>query len=78
MSSSWVRSRVESAGDGAILNAFKNHSVLRFLTALGAPRASLEAVQSHPLLLGYTVVFAMTAVWFVLGTVFVRQIRGVR
>jgi len=30
------------------------------------------------LLLGYTVVFVLTAVWFVLGTVFVRAIRGVR
>lgn len=30
------------------------------------------------LLTGYTVVFVMTAIWFVLGTVFVRQIRGVR
>ena len=30
------------------------------------------------LLLGYTVVFVMTAVWFVLGTLFVRQVHGVR
>jgi len=30
------------------------------------------------LLMGYTVVFIIAAVWFVLGTVFVRQIRGVR
>jgi MFS family permease len=39
---------------------------------------TLNALKSHSLLLGYTVVFIMTAVWFVLGTVFVRQIRGVR
>jgi MFS family permease len=39
---------------------------------------TLNALKSHSLLLGYTVVFAMTAVWFILGTVFVRQIRGVR
>jgi Na+/melibiose symporter-like transporter len=30
------------------------------------------------LLVGYTVVFVLTALWFVLGTVFVRAIRGVR
>lgn len=30
------------------------------------------------LLTGYTAVFIMTAIWFVLGTVFVKQIRGVR
>jgi hypothetical protein len=27
---------------------------------------------------GYTVVFGLAAVWFILGTVFVRQVRGVR
>ena len=36
------------------------------------------ALKSHSLLTGYTIVFAVTATWFVLGTVFVRQIRGVR
>ena len=38
----------------------------------------LSAFKQHSLLLGYTVVFSLTAVWFVLGTVFVRQVRGVR
>jgi len=39
---------------------------------------TLTALKPAGLLLGYTVVFVMTAVWFVLGTVFVRIIRGVR
>jgi len=39
---------------------------------------TLTALKPSGLLLGYTVVFVMTAVWFVLGTVFVRAIRGVR
>ncbi len=39
---------------------------------------TLNAVKGTSLLLGYTVVFIMTAVWFVLGTVFVRQIKGAR
>jgi len=39
---------------------------------------TLNALKPSGLLLGYTVVFVMTAVWFVLGTVFVRAIRGVR
>ena len=38
----------------------------------------MNALKGHSLLLGYTVVFAMTALWFLLGTVFVRQIHGVR
>jgi Na+/melibiose symporter-like transporter len=38
----------------------------------------LSALKPRSLLLGYTVVFACTALWFVLGTVFVRQIRGAR
>jgi MFS family permease len=38
----------------------------------------LTALKSHSLLAGYTLVFTVTAVWFVLGTVFVRQIRGVQ
>jgi len=38
----------------------------------------LSAFKSRSLLLGYTVVFACTALWFILGTVFVRQIRGAR
>ena len=39
---------------------------------------TLNALKSTSLLLGYTVVFILTAIWFVLGTVFVRQIRGAR
>ena len=39
---------------------------------------TLTALKPMGLLLGYTVVFVLTAVWFVLGTVFVRAIRGVR
>jgi MFS family permease len=39
---------------------------------------TLNALQDHSLLLSYRVVFAMTAVWFLLGTVFVPRIRGVR
>lgn len=39
---------------------------------------TLNALKGTSLLLGYTVVFVLTAVWFVLGTVFVRQIRGAR
>jgi Na+/melibiose symporter-like transporter len=39
---------------------------------------TLSAFKGQSLLAGYTVVFALTAVWFVLGTVFVRQIRKAR
>jgi len=39
---------------------------------------TLSVLKPTGLLLGYTVVFVLTAVWFVLGTVFVRAIRGVR
>jgi hypothetical protein len=39
---------------------------------------TLNALKGTSLLLGYTVVFVMTAVWFTLGTVCVRQIRGAR
>ena len=38
----------------------------------------LTALKQRSLLLGYTVVFILTALWFILGTVFVRQIRSVR
>ncbi len=38
----------------------------------------LDALKRQSLLLGYIVVFVLTAVWFVLGTIFVRQIRGAR
>lgn len=39
---------------------------------------TLNALKPTSLLLGYTVVFMLTALWFILGTVLVRQIRGVR
>lgn len=39
---------------------------------------TLTAFKPAGLLLGYTVVFVLTALWFVLGTVFVRAIRSVR
>lgn len=39
---------------------------------------TLNALKGSSLMLGYTVVFVLTAVWFVLGTIFVRQVRGVR
>jgi Na+/melibiose symporter-like transporter len=39
---------------------------------------TLNALKGTSLLLGYTVVFVLTAIWFVLGTLFVRQVRGVR
>ena len=38
----------------------------------------LTALKPVSLLFGYTVVFTLTALWFILGTVFVRQIRGAR
>ncbi|HEX5690943.1 MAG TPA: MFS transporter [Roseiflexaceae bacterium] len=39
---------------------------------------TLNALKGRSLLLGYTVVFVLTAIWFVLGTVFVQQIKGAR
>src|SRR5262245_45468088 len=39
---------------------------------------TLTALKPVGLLLGYTVVFVLTAVWFILGTVFLRAIRGVK
>lgn len=39
---------------------------------------TLARLKSHSLLLGYSTVFVLTAAWFVLGTVFVRRIRGAR
>jgi Na+/melibiose symporter-like transporter len=39
---------------------------------------TLTTFKSASLLFGYTVVFVMTAAWFVLGTVFVRRVRGAR
>src|SRR5262249_14934691 len=38
----------------------------------------LSSLKQESLLFGYTVVFMVTAAWFILGTVFVRQIRGAR
>ncbi len=39
---------------------------------------ALTLLKPSGLLLGYTVVLMMTAAWFILGTVFVRAIRGAR
>jgi len=39
---------------------------------------TLASLKHISLLTGYTVVFVLTALWFVLGTVFVSRIRGVR
>src|SRR5262249_40552643 len=38
----------------------------------------LTVSKQASLMTGYTVVFVMTAMWFVLGTVLVREIRGAR
>jgi MFS family permease len=38
----------------------------------------LTAFKGTSLLMGYTVVFVLTAAWFILGTVLVSKIRGVR
>lgn len=38
----------------------------------------LSSLKARSLLLGYTVVFIGTALWFILGTVFVRQVRSAR
>ena len=51
------------------------------LPAMLAPALTgviLAAFKGTSLLLGYTAVFVLTAVWFILGTAFVRQIRGAR
>ena len=52
--------------------------VLPQIVAPAVTGFTLAALKGHSLLLAYTVVFIMTAVWFILGTIFVRQIRGVR
>jgi MFS family permease len=52
--------------------------VLPQMLAPALTGVTLSAFKGTSLLLGYTVVFAMTAIWFMLGTVFVRRIRGVR
>ncbi len=69
---------IAPAISGLVLTAFKNGTALRLLESLGAGPGALNTVSSHPLLTGYTVIFALAALWFILGTVFVRQIRGVR
>ncbi|HEU5310808.1 MAG TPA: MFS transporter, partial [Candidatus Eisenbacteria bacterium] len=51
------------------------------LPAMLAPALTgviLAALKETSLLLGYTAVFVLTALWFILGTIFVKQIRGVR
>lgn len=41
--------------------------------------AILNAFRSHGMLMpGYTAVFVLIAIWFILATVFVKQVRGVR
>ena len=67
------------AGDNAAKDMGIWHVAL-VLPQIFAPAVTgltLNALKPTSLLLGYTVVFVMTALWFVLGTVFVRKIRGV-
>jgi Na+/melibiose symporter-like transporter len=52
--------------------------VLPQMIAPAVAGLTLNALKGTSLLAGYTVVFGMAAVWFVLGTLFVRQVRGVR
>lgn len=52
--------------------------VLPQIIAPAVTGLTLSALKPTSLLLGYTAVFALTALWFVLGTVFVRQIRAAR
>jgi MFS family permease len=52
--------------------------VLPQMLAPALTGALLAVLKPTSLLLGYTVVFTLTALWFILGTVFVRQIRGAR
>lgn len=52
--------------------------VLPQIIAPAVTGLTLSVLKPTSLLLGYTVVFTITALWFVLGTVFVRQIRGAR
>ena len=52
--------------------------VLPQILAPAVTGLTLALFKGSSLLLGYTVVFAMTAVWFILGTVLVRRIRGAR
>lgn len=50
--------------------------VLPQMIAPALTGAVLTLLKPVSLLLGYTVVFTLTALWFILGTVFVRPIRG--
>ena len=52
--------------------------VLPQILAPAVTGITLALFKDRSLLLGYTIVFAMTAVWFILGTVLVRYIRGAR
>ena len=52
--------------------------VLPQILAPAVTGITLKMFKDDSLLLGYTVVFAMTAVWFILGTVLVRYIKGAR
>lgn len=52
--------------------------VLPQMLAPALTGVTLAAFKGTSLLTGYTVVFVLTALWFVLGTVFVRKIRGAR
>jgi len=52
--------------------------VLPQVLAPAATGLVLTALKERSLLTGYTVVFVMTAAWFVLGTIFVQRIRTVR
>ena len=52
--------------------------VLPQVLAPAATGLVLTALKERSLLAGYTVVFVMTAAWFVLGTLFVSRIRTVR
>ncbi len=52
--------------------------VLPQILAPAVTGITLSLFKDKSLLLGYTIVFAMTAVWFILGTVLVRYIRGAR
>lgn len=52
--------------------------VLPQVVAPAVTGLTLTALKGVSLLLGYNAVFVMTAAWFVLGTVFVRQVRGAR
>ena len=52
--------------------------VLPQMLAPALTGAILASLKGTSLLLGYAVVFVITAAWFVLGTVFVRHVRGAR